>query len=134
MCYDLRQGNFVRAEESLWKIEDPPAKLASELMLVKACIYLRRGLNQRALAIIEDLIQGNKFTPLHNTFMSFLYTFYFDRPKLGKKYFAVSVNMIAPIVPLYSSRTFTTISAVLNSFALLTCATVPVAGLKVAAT
>ena len=90
MCYDLRQGNFVRAEESLWKIEDPPAKLASELMLVKACIYLRRGLNQRALAIIEDLIQGNKFTPLHNTFMAFLYTFYFDRPKLGKKYFAVS--------------------------------------------
>jgi hypothetical protein len=93
MMYDLQQGNFIRAEETLWKILNNNKDPKDEMVLVEACFYIRRGKVDHALHLIEGLLAKNKFTPLHNTFMAFLYQFYYDRPKLAKKYFAVSQRM-----------------------------------------
>lgn len=106
MEFDLRQGNYVRAEETMWKILDSKSSNKNETILIQACFYLRRGLPEKTLDLIEKLLLLNKFKTLLNTFMAFLYNFYFSRPKLCKKYFAVSqrvrlreLKMIPPVDP-----------------------------------
>lgn len=93
MTFDLRQQNFVRAEETLNRINWPKNPERDVHTLVKACFLIHRGLIPRALKLIEGLLDANKLIPLHNTFMAFLQIFYMDRAKLGKKYFAVSQRL-----------------------------------------
>lgn len=90
MAFDLRQLNYIRAEETLWRIQKLTPELSDTLKLVQACFFIHRKLIPKALGILEDLLEKDKFKSLHNTFMAFLQIFYQDRPKLGKKYFAVS--------------------------------------------
>lgn len=93
MTFDLRQQNFVRAEETLNRIHWQKNPEKDIHTLIKACFFIHRGLIPRALSLIEGLLQVNKFVPLHNSFMAFMQIFYMERPKLGKKYFAVSQRM-----------------------------------------
>lgn len=93
MAFDLRQLNYVRAEDTLDRIFKATPQPTDEQKLIKACFFIHRGLISRAMKIVEELLESNKFTPLHNTFMAFMQIFYMNRPKLGKKYFAVSQRM-----------------------------------------
>ena len=94
MEFYLRQGNYIGAEEIMWRIcNSAQASPKSELLLVQACFYLHGGLPTHAFRLIEKLLAQNKFSPLYNTYMAFLHHFYFNRQKLGKKYFAVAQRM-----------------------------------------
>ncbi len=90
MEFYLRQGDYIAAEEIMWRIFRSAQAPKSELLLVQACFYLHGGLHSHALALIEKLLAQHKFSPLFNTFMAFLHHFYLNRQKLGRKYFAVA--------------------------------------------
>lgn len=87
--FNLRQSNFVRAEEALERtLLAQPGHI--EHLTLKACFLVRRGRVEQGRQIVEGLLEGMRFSTLHNTFMAFLYKYFFDRHNLGRKYFAVS--------------------------------------------
>lgn len=106
MLFDLRHGNYIRAEETMYRLEislreeyaNPklPTSVSSggyvvsdflsKLPLVKSCFFLRRNQTNRALEILENLLEVNRYGTLLNTFLCFVYTYYLDRAKYGLKH------------------------------------------------
>lgn len=109
MLFDLRHCNYVRAEETMYRLEvalreeyaNPklPTSVSSggyvvsdflsKLPLVKSCFFLRRNQADRALEILEHLLEVNRYGTLLNTFLCFIYTFFLDRAKYGLKHLNV---------------------------------------------
>jgi hypothetical protein len=51
---------------------------------------MRRGRHAEAQQTLASLIELNKFSIKHNNLLSLMYYTVLERPKLGRKYFAVS--------------------------------------------
>ena len=91
--FNLRQHNYIRAEEALWKaIQFRPEEQTYQFLL--ACFYFNRGRVTLARETILKLLELDRLNPLFNTFMAFTYYFTEDRPSLGRKYLAVSQRLL----------------------------------------
>ena len=87
--FNLRMLNFVRAEEALTTaLEQDPQNI--EYLTLKVCFFIHRERYNEAKEILEQILEQNKFSIEHNSFLSFMYHTVLERPKLGRKYFAVS--------------------------------------------
>lgn len=87
--FNLRMLNYVRAEEALYNaLEREPDNM--NFLTIQACFYVRRERYEEAKYILEGLLERNNLSILHNNLLSFMYYTVLQRPKLGRKYFAVS--------------------------------------------
>lgn len=87
--FNLRMLNYVRAEEALTNaLQYDPDNI--EYLTLKVCFFIHRGRLDEAKDILDKILEQNKFSIEHNNFLSFMYYTVLERPKLGRKYFAVS--------------------------------------------
>jgi Tfp pilus assembly protein PilF len=87
--FKLRSSDFITAEEALWKaLELDPENLDYKTLL--CCFFIRRKRPLKAKKILEEILAENRESILHNTFIAFLYIYFLERKKLGRKYFNVS--------------------------------------------
>lgn len=91
--FKLRQMDYETAEEALWKaIEFSDSNLEYRTLL--CCFYVNRGRVELAKKELESILEEDRLSVIHNTFMALLYIYYLERPKLGNKYFNVSQRVI----------------------------------------
>lgn len=87
--FNLRELNFVRAEEALTNALDSEPN-NKEYLTLRCCFLIRRNRYEEAKRILEKILEEDKFSIMHNNLLSFMYYTVLERPKLGRKYFAVS--------------------------------------------
>lgn len=91
--FKLREMNYDAAEEALWKaIELTEKNLKYRTLL--CCFYVNRGRILLAKRELESILEEDKFSVMHNTFLALLYIYYLDRENLGNKFFNVSQRVV----------------------------------------
>ena len=88
--YNLTKCDYIRAEEALWKAEQHSQERDIHRQTLKCCFLIKRERLEEAKEIIEEILEEDRTSILHNTFMSFMYYFYLGNAKKGRKYFDVS--------------------------------------------